>query len=168
MSKKFILAAIFSFIVAGSLFAQTPRGRDFGFGVILGDPTGLTAKFWSTSENAFALSLGNSYFGAFRVTGDFLWHFNAFNTQTVKLYAGPGIAVGIGERGGWFYRDKDGDRWWIRDDNGLGLGVRGIFGLNIIPRNTPLEFFIEAGVLVGLVPGFGGVGEGAVGFRFYP
>ena len=165
--KTLKLSVLISLLTAISAFSQGPRNKDFGFGIILGDPTGLTAKIWMNNENALALSLGNSYFGSFRITGDYLWHFSSFNTPVVKLYAGPGIAIGVGEGGGWIYRKGD-KYWWVRDDNGLGLGVRGIFGINIIPRNTPLEFFGEIGVLVGVVPGFGATGEGAIGIRFYP
>ncbi len=150
-----------------SLMAQGPRNKDFGFGIILGDPTGLTGKFWIDRENAVALSLGNSYFGALRISGDYLWHFDAFKSKVVSLYAGPGVVVGIGESGGWIYKKK-GDYYYVRKDSEIGVGVRGIFGLNIIPKNTPLEFFLEIGALVGVIPNFGSSAEGAIGIRFYP
>lgn len=159
-----IIAVIFS---TNILSAQGPRNKDFGFGIILGDPTGLTGKFWLDRENAVALSIGNSYFGSFRITGDYLWNFNAFKSRVFSLYAGPGLVLGIGESGGWIY-EKRGKDYWVRKDDDLGIGVRGIFGLNVIPKNTPLEFFVELGVLVGVVPNFGSSGEGAIGIRFYP
>jgi hypothetical protein len=165
--KKIFLIILLTLFVSIDLQSQGPKGKDFGFGIILGDPTGLTGKIWINRENAVALSIGNSYFGALRITGDYLWHFNAFNSKVVSLYAGPGGVIGIGESGGWYYKDKK-DRYWIRDDKGLGIGVRGIFGLNIIPKNTPLEFFVEIGALVGVVPAFGSSGEGSIGIRFYP
>ncbi|MFA5511580.1 MAG: hypothetical protein WC313_03940 [Candidatus Kapaibacterium sp.] len=165
--KKIIIICFFAMFASLSLMAQGPRNKDFGFGIILGDPTGLTGKFWIDRENAVALSLGNSYFGALRISGDYLWHFDAFKSKVVSLYAGPGVVVGIGESGGWIYKKK-GDYYYVRKDSEIGVGVRGIFGLNIIPKNTPLEFFLEIGALVGVIPNFGSSAEGAIGIRFYP
>lgn len=165
--KKFLFIIIIVFISSNCLFSQGPKGRDFGFGIILGDPTGLTGKIWIDRENAVALSVGNSYFGALRITGDYLWHFNSFNSKVVTLYAGPGAVIGIGESGGWIYKKK-GDYYWARNENDIGIGVRGIFGINIIPRNSPIEFFAEVGALVGVIPSFGSSAEGAIGIRFYP
>ena len=42
-----------------------------------------------------------------------------------------------------------------------------MFGLNIIPKRTPLEFFLEVGPLIGLYP-FGVAVDIAAGVRFYP
>jgi len=102
-----------------------------------------------------------------RLTGDYLWHFNAFNSQVVSLYAGPGVVLGFGSSGGWFYNNH-GNYFYVRSDNKPGFGVRGLFGLNIIPRRTPLEIFGELGVLVGIIPGFGSNLDAAIGVRFYP
>ena len=34
----------------GNSFAQSPEGKNFGFGIVLGDPTGGTAKFWTSRQ----------------------------------------------------------------------------------------------------------------------
>ena len=96
----FSLIVLF-FSLSEILSAQSPEGKNFGFGIVLGDPTGGTAKFWTSRQNAFVLSLGKSYFGSPRVGVDYLWHFNPFNTNTANLYAGGGGAIGFGERK-WF------------------------------------------------------------------
>ncbi|MBX3043023.1 MAG: hypothetical protein KIT33_02130 [Candidatus Kapabacteria bacterium] len=167
MIRKLLLSLALLLLLGSSLHAQGPRNKDFGFGIILGDPTGLSGKYWLDRENAIAFSVGNSYFGALRITGDYLWHFDSFKSKALKLYAGPGLVLGIGESGGWIY-EKKGNKYWVRKDNEIGVGVRGIFGLNIIPKNAPLEFFIELGAMVGMVPAFGSSAEGAIGVRFYP
>lgn len=143
-------------------------GRTFGFGIMFGDPTGATLKFWTSRENAFVVDVGSSYFGSIRFNGDYLWHFDAFHSQVVKLYAGPGAVVGIGEgRRYWWYKD-DHERFYFREKGDVGIGVRGIFGLNIIPKRAPLEIFLEFGVLIGIVPDFGTGVDAGVGIRFYP
>lgn len=147
--------------------AQGPMGRTFGFGIMFGDPTGGTLKFWTSRENAFVVDVGGSYFGGLRFNGDYLWHFDAFNSQVVKLYAGPGAVVGIGEGHSYWYKEDHGRFYW-RERGEVGIGVRGIFGLNIIPKRAPLEIFLEFGVLIGVVPDFGTGVDSGIGIRFYP
>jgi len=150
--------------------AQGPRGNDFGFGIILGEPLGLTVKYWLNNENALVFDLGASYFGAPRIQVDYLWHMNVFKSQIVKLYAGPGLGLGFGHEGyGIFYKGKKGPGYWYyRDDTVFGIATRVMVGVNIIPRATPLEIFLELGPNIGLYPNFGANLDAAVGIRFYP
>lgn len=162
-----ILTAFLITINTADLKAQSPNNEDFGFGLILGDPTGATLKFWTQRSNAFVIDVGASYFGSPRIGVDYLWHFDAFKSDIAYLYAGPGGVIGFGEGRGFYYKDKN-DKFYFRDDDELGLGVRGVFGVNVIPRDTPIETFFEIGVLMGLVPDFGTGIDAAIGIRFYP
>jgi hypothetical protein len=167
MHKLLIIVTVFLITYSTENYAQRIGGGDnFGFGIVLGDPTGLTLKYYTESTEAFVFTLGSSYFGSPRLGADYVWHFDAFTSDVTKLYAGPGAVIGFGESRGFWY-DK-GDRFFVRDNNGAGFGVRGIFGVNFIPRRTPLEFFVELGVLLGLAPGFGSAVDAAIGMRFYP
>ena len=140
-----------------------PEGKEFGFGIILGDPTGGTAKLWLSGDNALAFHLGASYFGSPRIGVDYLWHFDAFNSNIVNLYAGPGGVIGIGEGKGFWYKKR-----FIRTGNDIGIGGRAMFGINIVPLRSPLEIFIELGVLIAFAPDFGSAADAAIGIRFYP
>ncbi len=165
MRTKIILITI---VIIISSFIQTyaqfsPHNRKTGFGIIVGEPIGLTLKVWPDYDRAFVFDLGNSYFGDLRFDVDYLWHFNAFRSRIVNLYAGPGGVLGIGGGNGFWYKGK-----YHRTSNDLGLGVRGVFGINVIPERTPLEIFFELGVLVGLAPDFGSTVDAALGMRFYP
>ncbi len=166
MFKKIILFIIIMFFISGLTLTKAqyaPKGNTFGFGIVLGDPTGGTIKLWLNRENALAFSLGASFFGSPRIGVDYLWHFEAFESDIVNLYAGPGGVIGFGEGDGFWYRNK-----FIRTENEVGLAGRGIFGLNVVPRQTPLEIFVELGVLLAIVPDFGSAADAAVGVRFYP
>lgn len=149
--------------------AQGPKGKEFGFGIILGDPLGLTGKYWVSNENAMVFDFGASYFGSPRIQFDYLWHLDVFRSQIVKLYAGPGLGLGFGRPGYsvWYVDNRGRERWYYRDD-GLGVAVRVIVGVNFIPRATPLEIFLELGPNIGVIPGFGAALDAAVGIRFYP
>ncbi|MBK6290330.1 MAG: hypothetical protein IPH85_13035 [Ignavibacteria bacterium] len=152
-----------------SMQAQGPKGKDFGFGIVLGEPLGLTLKYWTSKENAWQGSIGASYFGAPRVQVDYLWHLNVFKSDVVKLIAGPGAGIGFGHEGsGFWYKDKGQKYWYYRDDADFGIGVRVITGINIIPRNTPIEIFLELGPNIGIYPDFGVGLDAGVGIRFYP
>jgi hypothetical protein len=167
MRKLLLSVTILLLMTSADIFAQRiGTGDNFGFGIILGEPTGLTAKFYTGHGRAIVIDLGASYFGSPRLSGDYIWHFDAFNSDVTSLYAGPGVVIGFGEsRGIWYSRNG---KFYVRDSDGIGIGVRGVFGFNFIPRRTPLEFFLELGVLVGLAPDFGSAVDAALGMRFYP
>ena len=165
MRKLFIFIIVFILSGSFNIFAQSPQGRNVGFGVMLGDPTGLTLKIWTPTNNAFVIDLGSSYFGSPRINVDYLWHFNAFRSNAVNLYAGPGAALGFGKGHGIWYDNNQG--FYVRNNN-PGLGIRGVFGVDFVPNKNPLEFFFELGVLVGLAPDFGSAVDAAIGMRFYP
>lgn len=149
--------------------AQGPKGNDFGFGIILGEPLGITAKLWTSKENAWQAHLGASYFGAPRLQVDYLWHLNVFKSQVVKLIAGPGLGIGFGHEGsGFWYKDRGRSYWYYREDADFGVGVRVITGINIIPKATPIEIFLELGPNIGIYPDFGVGLDAGVGIRFYP
>ena len=163
--RKLIHIVLLLFILTGceGIFAQSPQGKEIGFGIILGDPTGGTLKFWTEKENAIVIDLGTSYFGKPRIGVDYLWHFEPFNTDIANLYAGVGGAIGFGEGNGFWFKDK-----FHRTGNEIGFGARGVFGVNVLPRHTPLEAFFEIGVLLGFIPDFGSAADAAIGIRFYP
>ena len=46
-------------------------------------------------------------------------------------------------------------------DFDLVIAAKGTFGLNIIPRNTPLDIFFELNPIIGLSPCFDGLRYGA-------
>lgn len=153
--------------------AQGPKGKSFGVGFSLGDPTAVSFRFWTSRENSWDLAVGASYLGNPHVHGDYLWHFNdAFNSRIVSLYAGVGAALGFGDKhDGWvLIRYKKGkDYWYYGDRNDdLVVAAKGTFGLNIIPRNTPLDIFLELNPIIGISPGFGFDIMPALGIRFYP
>jgi hypothetical protein len=168
--KKLSIIIVFTMLFLAlnpCLNAQGPKGKSFGFGLILGDPTGLTINYFTNSENSWDAYIGSSYFGSLRIGGDYLWHFNAFNSNVVKMYAGPGIVLGFGNGTGIWYKE-DHDKFYYWKDNSFGMGARVIFGANIIPRNTPIEIFFELGPLVGFSPNVGVNIDAALGIRFYP
>lgn len=158
-----VFAALFG---SARVCAQGPNGHSAGFGIILGEPLGLTGKLWLSNTNAVVVDVGASYFGSPRVQVDYLWHMDTFRSRIIKLYAAPGVGLGFGGHSGIWYKD-DGRKWYSHDDS-FGLAIRCMVGVNIIPHNTPVEIFLELGPNIGIAPGFGAALDAAVGVRFYP
>lgn len=168
--RKLILGLIIfimSIMIINEAKASGPMDRNFGFGIVFGDPFGATVNYWVTRENSLAAYIGASYFGALRIGGDYLFHFNAFNSQVVKMYAGPGIAVGFGRGRGIIYSENK-NRFYYWEDDQVGIATRVIFGVNIIPGRAPFEIFVEAGPLIGISPDVGVNVDASIGIRFYP
>jgi len=166
---KFFAVVMAALVCSLSAYGQGPKGKEFGFGLMVGEPLGGTVKYWLNKENALVGDIGRSYFGNPRLQVDYLWHFDAFQSQVVKLYAGPGLGLGFGREGYgiWYKRGKD-DVFYYRKDGDVGIAARAVFGLNVIPKRTPLEIFLEMGPNIGIVPGFGVAFDVAAGVRFYP
>jgi hypothetical protein len=166
-----VLVLLSTWVLNSSIRAQGPNGNDFGFGIILGEPLGGTVKIWTANDQAVAASIGgNSYFGSLRIGADYLWHFDVFRSQVVKMYAGPGLVLGFGTGREYFFYKYKGNHYYFyeRDNDEVGIAMRVVAGLNIVPKRTPIEIFLELGPLIGISPGFGVALDVAAGIRFYP
>lgn len=162
------LLFLFLFATIKPAMGQGPGGRDFGFGIVLGEPLGATVKLWTAPDQALVGSIGGSYFGSPRIGSDYIWHFDAFHSSIVKMYAGPGLAIGFGDGVYYGYYKKHGDYFFVREPGTTGIAMRVVVGINVIPRRTPIELFLEAGPLIGISPSFGGAFDLGLGIRFYP
>ena len=49
MKRNSILAAFLALFFTSTVQAQGGAGHPFGFGMMLGDPTGITGKYWFDS-----------------------------------------------------------------------------------------------------------------------
>jgi hypothetical protein len=117
------------------------QDRKFGLGVIIGEPTGLSAKLWTTETTALDFGLGWSvggdrigrYNGYYNGTGrihfhmDYLWHsFDAIrSSERFPLYYGVGGRLNSGA------------------GYDQSMAIRGVFGIAWLPHNTPIDVFLE-------------------------
>ena len=140
------------------------NNHNFRSGVILGDPTGLTAKLWTDDDHAFdfgfAWAKGNRYYNgenhdwehhtSIYANVDYLWHFrDVFNDANVPLYIGVG--------------------WQLRTNQNANaqFGVRIPFGIAYEFPRAPIEIFAEIAPAVILVPSSEFDTNGGIGARFY-
>lgn len=159
---------IFTILLIGMimLLSRQTAAQDhgFGLGVVFGEPTGLSAKLWTSSTTAFDFGLGLSlggdriaYKGYYERSGrvhfhmDYLWHsLNAINsTERFPIYYGIG---GRFNNGGGY----DGS-----------FGVRGVFGIAWFPRSTPIDIFLELVPVLQLTNSTGFGIDAGVGIRYF-
>lgn len=124
----------------------------FGLGLILGQPTGITGAYELSDNTAIDAALGLALFDDrdFYLHVEFLWY-------TPALLKGDGVELsaylGIGG--------------FVVTHNDPVIGARAPFGLSLDFSAVPLQIFLEASVLLAIVPDVAGDVRGALGFRYY-
>jgi hypothetical protein len=149
--KKFLFA-FFIFMLL-TINESNSQSRGFGVGVILGSPTGLSGKYWTSSVNAFDFGLGYSFEknSNLYLHSDYLFHIGrSLNTpERISIYYGPGI------------------RLLFREDNNSRLGIRGVLGGIWMPRGTSIDVFVEIAPVMDLIPSTNFSFDGGIGVRFF-
>ncbi len=162
-----LLAFTCAALAAPAAYAGPGGGGDFGLGIIIGEPTGLSGKLWLDNSQAvdflLAFSIDDDYddnirrllFGA-----DYLFHFDAFKPRSVEL---P-LYVGIGGKIVFFDRDNGRFR---DDDDDFGLALRIPLGISLLLKSAPLEFFVEIVPGLFILPGTNADLDAGLGARYY-
>jgi len=117
------------------------RGADkgtLGVGIILGEPTGITARLYIKDDQAVQGAIGSAFIGGgLQIHGDYVFHPYILQTRpsfVLPVYFGPGLRL-------IDYTDG-------RDDSSFAIGARLVGGLLFDFKDVPLDAFIEvAGVL---------------------
>ena len=147
--KKFILIAAVFIILTNLTLSQS---RGFGLGIVLGEPTGLSAKLWTGSSNAFDFAAAWSFKGdgQLLLQADYVWHsFDLIRVSSGRL---P-LYYGIGGR-------------IIFADDPL-LGIRIPLGLNYQFASAPIDIFAEIVPILDLIPSTDFDLGGGLGVRFW-
>jgi hypothetical protein len=154
--KKAALIIIFLAAVAGIAHAQTGRsGGDAGLGIIFGEPTGVSFKYWTGRTIAIDAAAAWSFVngGSFQVHGDLLFHsFDIFRVERGRM----AFYVGFG------------GRFKTKDENGdTRLSFRAPLGISYEFERAPVEIFVEVAPMLNLTPRTEGDIGGGIGFRYY-
>jgi hypothetical protein len=170
------LAAAMLLAVAGQSARATEVGysRKFGLGVVIGDPTGLSAKLWVGPTNALDFGLGfwsgvngDCYIDSAgnRVCGNFGAHNGSINidylwqSNIIRGSAQLDWHIGAGGRMVW---------WNGCQSNCVAFSARAPIGLDLMFANPGfLEIFFELAPSFWLVPDVNFGIEGGLGIRFY-
>lgn len=158
--KQYIKTFICLFILITGLSAinstaqaQVNTDGSFGAGVILGEPTGISLKLWTSSSTALVGGVAWSFSGksSMHLHTDYVWHnFSLANVDegTLGFYYGVGARV------------------LLKGDNST-LGVRFPLGINYLFSGAPLEIFAEIVPIFDLIPDTKFNGNGGLGLRYF-
>ena len=141
-----ILALLFVLSLSAT-YAQSK----FGLGIILGEPTGVSAKLWTGGTNAldFAAAWSFKGDGHLLLQADYVWHSDLERTSSGKV----AFYYGIGGR-------------IIFSDEPL-LGARIPIGLDYQFSSAPIDIFAEIVPILDLIPSTGFALGGGLGVRFW-
>jgi len=135
---------------------NAPGTKNFGLGLVVGEPTGGAFKFWLNSSLAVDGAVGWSFYDHtdLALHSDVLWHWfdllpNPSNGQ-LPVYLGLGGEARL--------RDSHYD-----DEFGLRIPV----GVDYILDNAPVDFFLEVAPVVELTPVIRGGITADIGIRYW-
>jgi len=141
-----------------------PLKKNFGFGISLGAPTGLTMKYHFTPSSALQMGIGGAGHGFLSLHADYVLSLaklvEAQNVGMLYGYAGGGLGVGFFGNSGLL-----GFRYSTIDN--VYVDVHATFGLAWNFAKLPLDLFVEVAPGLLVVPGIGFGWHGTIGGRFY-
>jgi len=143
--------------------AAAQQDRDFGLGLIIGDPTGVSMKGFLSEEMAIDGAVGFELIHGddLGLHLDVLWHFpiKQWDSAALDLYLGVGPALGFHNHG----RGRDDDH----DDNDIHIGARGPFGLAVMFNPARFDVFLEVAAKLWLVEKVNFDLDAAIGGRYW-
>ena len=150
--------AITAFMLA--VASANARAQDkFGLGLMVGEPTGLSLKYWLDKERAIDGAAAWSYSenDSFQLHGDYLFHdYELFDAHDLPFYYGLGARL----------KFKDSDGRGRNEDHAI-FGLRVPLGVTYLFEDEPIELFFELVPVLDLSPDLELDINAAVGLRFY-
>jgi hypothetical protein len=131
----------------------------FGLGVIVGEPTGLSLKYWLDKERAIdgAAAWSSSENDSFQLHSDYLIHnYEFLGSDELPFYYGLGARLK--------FKDNDG-RGRNRNDDIFGIRVP--LGITYLFDDAPIDLFFELVPVLDLAPDVDLDINAAIGLRFY-
>lgn len=148
-----MIAVVLGLSASVSVQAVSSRvgsAQDLGLGIALGQPMGVTSKYWLNSTLAVDAAAGYHFNSNFDLHSDILWHtFSSFAMTNGRMpfYAGLGGRLLAG--------------------NDTQFGIRLPLGASFLPATDPIEIFVEVAPVVQIAPNIAADVDGLVGIRLY-
>ncbi len=162
--KKLLLIGLcisFATVSINTVMAQQSDNK-VGLGLMVGEPTGISFKAWTSDDTAIDAGLAWSVgrYDAVNIHADYLWHhFGVFGDDIEKgqlpVYYGIGGRIVFADD----YPDPG-------DENVL-LGARVPVGINYLLEENPIGFFLEVAPIVNIIPETDFDVDAALGVRYY-
>lgn len=154
---KHFLGTIFIILLSGSFSQIVAAPNTFGIGFILGDPSGFTAKYFISGNDAMDAGIGPSGHDGFYLYADYLRHIrNLFPVGELTVYMGAGL--------GLHEHDEESKH---HEEDELSLEARLPLGIAYTFRQVPIEVFIELAPALEFIPDIDFDLRGGIGARYY-
>jgi len=155
-----LIAALALALAAPAMAESKGDNKYAGVGFIVGEPTGLDAKFFLNNEHALEFGLAWSLSGQneLHLQGDYLWH--RYGLIDLKNGDEMPLFFGIGAR--FIFTENDPGQ-----NNDDVFGIRFPVGLAYMFTNYPFDIFMEIVPILDLTPNSDFELEGAIGARFW-
>ena len=149
--KQFIFCFILLICFSSISFSQSNKT---GLGIIVGEPTGVTFKYWLDKTSAIDAAAAWSFTspGAFHIHADYLLH--SFDLFTVSGGGRVPLYYGIGGR-----------LKFVSDNTRLGIRVP--VGLEYIFPDGKFDIFLEVVPLLDIAPETNFTLNAALGARYF-
>ncbi len=149
-SKVFRQALFILFLISLGTGLQAQK-KGFGVGIIFGEPTGLSMKYWMDDNSAIDAAAAWSFQGDgyFHLHADYLQHFNLFKPGNNEM---P-IYIGLGAK--------------VRFQSDFNLGIRLPIGAEFLFFDVPIGIFAEFVPILDLLPATEFDFNFGAGARFY-
>lgn len=146
--------------LARSRSAVTPG--EFGAGIHLGEPSGITGKYGMGRQLAIDFLGAYSLSNYFLLASDFMIHFPGVFGQKVPFvselepYVGVGGALALSNRAPL-----------LGTSSGFGVGVRVPIGIEWVTPEIPVGIYLEVVPGIWIFPATTALIQGGLGARFY-
>lgn len=158
---------------------DVPGSGSLGLGLVLGEPSGIGARYWVTERVAAQLLLGGTFrHGGVATVADVVYALPGIASRSVArfdLSFGVGLElaraqheVTSGDPDGHHCHDEP--RPYCHSQSGVRValfGLRGLAGASMVLTKLPLELYIELGPIVRMTPSVGLELLGGLGARYY-
>ena len=151
MFRRFL--SILSVVFLFTCTSISAKDKNFGIGVILGEPTELSGKYWLPADRAVDAALAYSFLDdntSFAFHADYFNHLNGIIERHHKmpLYYGFGV------------------HFRMRENQENSFGIR-VLGLIVYLSEAPVDKFFEAPPVFRLLPDTNIDFDIAVGARYF-
>lgn len=137
--------------LAGISFQAWAQDEGFGLGILIGEPTGISAKVWTSEYTALDAAMAWSFAeqGFLRLHSDLLFHRYLIDVEQGELpvYFGLGAKLVFASE--------------------LELGIRFPLGIAYQFDSYPFEAFLEVVPVFNLIPKTQLDMDAGIGFRYY-
>ncbi|MDD5773601.1 MAG: DUF3996 domain-containing protein [bacterium] len=160
-SKILIAATFVAILLCGTASAQNAgsQNKKFGLGIIIGEPTGVSGKFWTGPRTAIdgAIAWSTGTHSDIDLHFDYLMHdFSVLNTNERNII----LYYGIGTRFKFINTSNN-------NNNDTKVGIRIPLGITYLFPTAPFDIFAEIVPLLDLVPNSDFELDAGLGIRYY-